>query len=87
MSNKQKYLPVENRNVPDGGIPQKMVIPEEQRVYSSFTGKHVWTGPMPRGIMGDAPPGHQLFGKPFHVVVYSQVDGSFMVHDSQRRFK
>lgn len=40
------YLPVYNLNVPGGGVQKPITLGPSTKVYSSYTGNHVWTGPM-----------------------------------------
>ena len=68
-------------NVPGGG-PQgsPIIIPDNQPVYSSYTGELIGYGPTGRGVISDAPIGHPNYGKDFHVVEYNEVNGSYMAH-------
>ena len=61
-----------------------VTISADQPIFSSYTSKQVWTGPMPFGIPSDAPVGHPFHGVNFHVVEYVPANNSFMVHDPRR---
>jgi hypothetical protein len=68
--------------VPTNAGPQMPVtISPNQPVYSTYSSKQVWTGPMPFGIPTDAPIGHPFNGKNFHVIEHIPTNNSFMVHE------
>jgi hypothetical protein len=76
-----KNIPTFNINVPGGG-PQKIVtnIDPNIPIYSSFTGKLIGYGGLPRGTISDAPPGNKNYGKPYRVIEYNPCNDSFMAH-------
>lgn len=82
MSNrKYNTVPTFNINVPNGGMQgPRIVIPQNQPVFSSYTGKFVTNGPVPYGVQCDAPIGNPNYGKNFHVVEFNPVNRSFMAH-------
>jgi len=45
-------------------------VPKDAVVYSEYTNHIVGTGPIPRGVMSDAPIGNPNHGKNFHVITY-----------------
>ena len=63
MSANNKTIPSFNLNVPGGGLQQSVTVPGNVPIYSSYTGKPIWTGPMPYGIHCDAPSGTPNHGK------------------------
>lgn len=75
-----KFLPIYNINIPNGGAQVQMTVSADDKIYSSYTGEHVWTGPMPNNIKTDAPITHPNYGKTFHVIEYNPANGSHMVH-------
>jgi hypothetical protein len=78
---KKKYLPCDTV----GGsneIGKPFVIMTDEPVYSAYTSKKVWIGPIPFGIDGDAPIGHKNYGKKFHHVTKNAKNES-VVHRLQ----
>ena len=63
-----KYIPNHNMIPPGNGPAPKKTIQENEPVYSAYTGKQVWTGPMPYGIKCDAPKGEPNYGKNYHAM-------------------
>jgi len=61
---------------------KKVIVPNGEPIYSAYTKKQVWTGPMPYGIKGDAPIGHEKYGKNFHGIIING-KGEYMSHDWQ----
>lgn len=80
------FVPVWSINVPFGG-PQvnQIELSTETPVYSTYTGNLIGYGPIPKGVISDAPPGHPNHGKPFHVVEYNPANQTFMVHYARSR--
>ena len=79
------FIPVFNLNVPNGGPQMPMVMPMDAPVYSTYTGNLIGYGPMPIGLISDAPIGHRNHDKPFHVIEYNPVNKSYMMHRQQGR--
>jgi len=63
-------------------VSKKVIVPDNQSIYSAYTKKQVWTGPMPYGIKGDASEGHEKYGDDFHGIVING-EGEYMSHDWQ----
>ncbi|BCS82492.1 hypothetical protein QLL95_gp0360 [Cotonvirus japonicus] len=77
----KKYVPVYNLNVPNGGMQgPPLTVPSDKPVHSSYTGELIGYGPIPRGMMSDAPIGHPNHGKDFHVIEYNPCNESWMMH-------
>lgn len=75
-----EYLTVYNLNVPGGGVQKSITVSPSTKVYSSYTGEHVWIGPMPKNIKTDVPFLHPNHGKNYHVIEYNPANTSYMVH-------
>ena len=82
-----KHIPVYDLNKPDGGNQIPVSLGPNTPVYSTYTGRLVGYGPIPYGVPGDAPLGHDNYGLNFHVVTYSRTDNSFMVHNAGEPFR
>lgn len=82
----KRTIPVHSINVPNGGIQQPVYIKPTDPIYSSYTGQFIGYGSIPYGVPTDAIKGQSGYGKNYHVVVYNQVNGSWMAHNPNLRF-
>jgi len=78
-NNRPGFIPVFNINVANGGIQQPAHLTDSDPVYSSYTGKFIGYGHIPRGTSSDAIEGQSGFNKPFHCITQNS-NGDFMTH-------
>lgn len=69
------------------GVSSDPVKPSQNSVQvSAYTGEEVGRGPMPFGVISDAPVGHKNHGKPYHGGIQLPSDPNiFMLHRLQGR--
>jgi hypothetical protein len=61
------------------GISTMCVVPPDAPVYSDYTGNLVGYGPIPFGILSDAPVGHKNYGKNYHGIIVNGA-GEYRMH-------
>jgi hypothetical protein len=81
MSN---YIPAYDLGEPGRSGGYSICINPSDMVYSTYSGEKISNGPINKGRISDAPPGHKNHGKPFHDVERDS-KGYLMVHGMQSR--
>lgn len=83
MSNK-RYIPVHivaDHTSHNGLVSHAITVPRDVPVHSEYTKNIIGYGPIPWGVVYDAPVGHHNHGKPFHGINYNPIDGIWRAHD------
>ena len=75
-----KHIPIYDLNIPNGGAQRPLSIEPDTPVYSSYTGNFVGRGPIPFGVVCDAPLGHPKYGHNYHAIVYNASNNIYMTH-------
>ena len=85
-NNGSKYIPVYDMNEPNGGNQIPVTVSKDTPVFSVYTGKFIGYGPIPRGVVVDAAPGHPNYNKTYHNIQRNRDTNAFMAHGHQMQF-
>ena len=80
------YIPVFSSNYPNGGKQKQVFLNNETPVFSSYTGAKIVYGPISRHTKTDAIYGQSGYKKDYRVIVYNELNSSWMAHDYNHNY-
>jgi hypothetical protein len=75
-----KFIPVFDRNSPNAGSPQPVIISPDTPVYSAYTSNLIGYGPIKWNTPNDAPEGNKQYKGTYHGIIYTKIDNTYMAH-------
>lgn len=83
---KKKSIPVHNTGIPGNGPPPKITLPDDEPVFSAYTGEQISIGSILYGTPNDAPYGERNHGKPWRCIQFIPAETPFFAAHRMRKY-